>query len=233
MEKALGQAMDKFGRLDGVVNCTGDMTMKPAHLTGEDEFMDGMRINALSSFNVIAAAVRAARRAGRQACMHVAGPGRRGRCACAICCARAIRAAPRCVQASASCGARIGACHRSGTVWGQQHGLSVSGHAGIGRLWLSGALSEEERQQAGPWRASALLGRPQVQPLMKSGGGSIVLVSSSVAYRGYANHEAISAAKGAVNALALSAASTYAPHNIRVNVCSPGLVRAASPSAWM
>lgn len=66
----------------------------------------------------------------------------------------------------------------------------------------------------------------QVEPLMKSGGGSIVLVSSSVAYRGYASHEATSAAKGAVNALALSAASSYAPHNIRVNVCSPGLVRA-------
>jgi len=118
VKKALGAAMDKFGRLDGVVNCTGDMTMKPAHLTGEDEFMDGLRINALSSFNVIAAAVRAARRPGRQACMRVAGPGRRGRCACAICCARAIRAAPRCVRASASCGARIGACHRSDTVMG-------------------------------------------------------------------------------------------------------------------
>lgn len=68
----------------------------------------------------------------------------------------------------------------------------------------------------------------QVQPMMRSGGGSIVLVSSSVAYHGYAAHEATAAAKGAVNGLALSAANTYAPHNIRVNVCSPGLVRAAA-----
>lgn len=56
--KVLGEAMDKFGRLDGVVNCTGNMTMKPAHLTGEEEFMEGLRINALSSFNILGAAVR-------------------------------------------------------------------------------------------------------------------------------------------------------------------------------
>jgi len=69
-----------------------------------------------------------------------------------------------------------------------------------------------------------LVAGTQVQPMMRSGGGAIVLVSSSVAYHGYAAHEATAAAKGAVNGLALSAASTYAPHNIRVNVCSPGLV---------
>ena len=56
--KVLSKAMDKFGRLDGVVNCTGNMTMKPAHLTGEEEFMEGLRINALSSFNILGAAVR-------------------------------------------------------------------------------------------------------------------------------------------------------------------------------
>jgi len=56
--KALGEAMEKYGRLDGVVNCTGNMTMKPAHLTGEDEFMEGLRINALSSFNILSSAVR-------------------------------------------------------------------------------------------------------------------------------------------------------------------------------
>lgn len=65
----------------------------------------------------------------------------------------------------------------------------------------------------------------QVGPMMSSGGGSIVLCSSSIAHRGMANHDALAAAKGAVSSLALSAASTYSPHNIRVNVCVPGVVR--------
>lgn len=65
----------------------------------------------------------------------------------------------------------------------------------------------------------------QVGPMMSSGGGSIVLCSSSIAHRGTANHDALAAAKGAVSSLALSAASTYSPHNIRVNVCVPGVVR--------
>lgn len=61
--------------------------------------------------------------------------------------------------------------------------------------------------------------------MMKGGGGSIVLCSSAVAFHGTPNHEAIAAAKGGVAALALSAASTYAPYNIRVNTVAPGLVR--------
>lgn len=56
-------------------------------------------------------------------------------------------------------------------------------------------------------------------------GGSIVLCSSAVSRHGLANHEAIAAAKGAVAALSLSAAATYAPQNVRVNCVSPGLTR--------
>ncbi|CAL8463186.1 g2720 [Coccomyxa elongata] len=62
--------------------------------------------------------------------------------------------------------------------------------------------------------------------MMSSGGGSIALCSSSIAHRGTANHDALAAAKGAVSSLALSAASTYSPHNIRVNVCVPGVIEA-------
>ncbi|EIE21368.1 NAD(P)-binding protein [Coccomyxa subellipsoidea C-169] len=65
-----------------------------------------------------------------------------------------------------------------------------------------------------------------VGAMMSSGGGSIVLCSSSIAHRGMANHDALAAAKGAVSSLALSAASTYSPHNIRVNVCVPGVIEA-------
>ncbi|MEP7182456.1 MAG: SDR family oxidoreductase [Betaproteobacteria bacterium] len=54
-----------------------------------------------------------------------------------------------------------------------------------------------------------------------------VLTSSVVAEAGFANHEAIAAAKCAVTGLALSAAATYADRGVRVNVVAPGLTRSA------
>lgn len=60
---------------------------------------------------------------------------------------------------------------------------------------------------------------------MISTGGSIVLVSSAAARIGLANHEAIAAAKGAINGLVLATAATYAGRGIRVNAVAPGLVR--------
>ena len=38
--------------------------------------------------------------------------------------------------------------------------------------------------------------------------------------------QALAAAKGAISSMALSAASTYSPHNIRVNVVVPGVIEA-------
>ena len=52
-----------------------------------------------------------------------------------------------------------------------------------------------------------------------------VMTSSVVAEAGFANHEAIAAAKCAVTGLALSAAATYADKGVRVNVVAPGLTR--------
>jgi NAD(P)-dependent dehydrogenase (short-subunit alcohol dehydrogenase family) len=61
--------------------------------------------------------------------------------------------------------------------------------------------------------------------VMSKDGGSIVLVSTAAARIGLANHEAIAAAKGGVQGLALAAAASYAQRRIRVNVVAPGLVR--------
>ena len=54
-------------------------------------------------------------------------------------------------------------------------------------------------------------------------GGAAVFASSVVARIGVANHEAIAAAKGGVEALVRGAAATYAPLRLRVNAVAPGM----------
>jgi NAD(P)-dependent dehydrogenase (short-subunit alcohol dehydrogenase family) len=53
--------------------------------------------------------------------------------------------------------------------------------------------------------------------------GSAVFVSSVVTQIGVANHEAIAAAKGGIDALVQSAAATYASLGIRINAVAPAL----------
>lgn len=59
---------------------------------------------------------------------------------------------------------------------------------------------------------------------MRANGGSVVLMSSAAARIGLANHEAIAAAKAAVEGLVRSAAATYASSRLRFNAVAPGLV---------
>ena len=66
--------------------------------------------------------------------------------------------------------------------------------------------------------------RAASKKMMRGEGGSIALCASAVALHGVQNHEAIAAAKGAVAAMAKSAASTYAGKNVRVNAVAPGLI---------
>lgn len=53
--------------------------------------------------------------------------------------------------------------------------------------------------------------------------GASVFASSVVARIGVANHEAIAAAKGGVEALVRSAAATYAAQGLRINAVAPGM----------
>ena len=58
---------------------------------------------------------------------------------------------------------------------------------------------------------------------LQGGSGAAVFVSSVVARIGVANHEAIAAAKGGVEALVRSAAATYAAQGMRINAVAPGM----------
>ncbi|MCX6922421.1 MAG: SDR family oxidoreductase [Verrucomicrobia bacterium] len=120
VENAFSAACEKFGRLDGVVNCAGSLLLKPAHLTTPEEWAQTLNANLTTAFHVLRAAT---------------------------------------------------------------------------------------------------------SRMMRTGGGSIVLMASAVALRGMINHEAIAAAKAGVVGLAQSAAATYARYNIRVNCVAPSLIR--------
>ncbi len=70
--------------------------------------------------------------------------------------------------------------------------------------------------------------REAIRAMLGSGGGSVVCLGSVLAEhpspRLFATH-AYAAAKGAIAAFVTTAASHYAPHQIRVNAIAPGLVR--------
>lgn len=58
---------------------------------------------------------------------------------------------------------------------------------------------------------------------LKGAPGAAAFASSVVARIGVANHEAIAAAKGGVEALVRSAAATYAGQGVRINAVAPGM----------
>ncbi|XVJ68321.1 MAG: SDR family oxidoreductase [Rhizobacter sp.] len=58
---------------------------------------------------------------------------------------------------------------------------------------------------------------------LQGGPGAAVFASSVVARIGVANHEAIAAAKGGVEALVRSSAATYASQGVRINAVAPGM----------
>ena len=72
-----------------------------------------------------------------------------------------------------------------------------------------------------------------VTKLMRRRGGSVVLFSTVAAQTGLQNHEAIAAAKGAIEGLVRSAAISYARYGVRFNAVAPALTKTElSRSLW-
>ncbi len=64
IDGAVQLAIERFGKIDGVVNCMGSVLLKPAHLTTDKEWHDTVMTNLTSSFYLIRAAVKAMRQNG-------------------------------------------------------------------------------------------------------------------------------------------------------------------------
>jgi NAD(P)-dependent dehydrogenase (short-subunit alcohol dehydrogenase family) len=65
--------------------------------------------------------------------------------------------------------------------------------------------------------------RAVVKIMTKQGHGSCVFFSTAAAQTGIANHEAIAAAKGGIEAMVRSAAASYCSRGIRINAVAPSL----------
>jgi NAD(P)-dependent dehydrogenase (short-subunit alcohol dehydrogenase family) len=92
-------------------------------------------------------------------------------------------------------------------------------------------IAPAHRTSADQWQAVLDANLTPAFALVRAAGrhlrspASVVLVSSAAARHGLPNHEAIAAAKAGVEALARSAAATYATRGLRFNVLAPGLVQ--------
>jgi NAD(P)-dependent dehydrogenase (short-subunit alcohol dehydrogenase family) len=58
MQACVNVAVEKFGKLDGAVNCTGSLLLKPANLTSESEWHAVLANNLTSSFALLKYAVK-------------------------------------------------------------------------------------------------------------------------------------------------------------------------------
>jgi NAD(P)-dependent dehydrogenase (short-subunit alcohol dehydrogenase family) len=70
-----------------------------------------------------------------------------------------------------------------------------------------------------------LVCRHGIPELIKSGGGSVINTSSTVAHVGWPGKDAYTAAKGGVVAITRSMAVEFAPQKVRVNAVAPCLTR--------
>jgi NAD(P)-dependent dehydrogenase (short-subunit alcohol dehydrogenase family) len=97
------------------------------------------------------------------------------------------------------------------------------------------ALSLDDFRQTFEQNAtSAFIALKAIVPkMMRRKRGSIVLFSTVAVQTGLPNHEAIAAAKGAVEGITRSAAMSYARYGIRVNAVAPALTKTGlSKNIW-
>lgn len=73
-------------------------------------------------------------------------------------------------------------------------------------------------------RGAFLLSTALMERMAERGHGSVVNITSPVAYRGYPGMAAYAGSKGALNALTRAWAAEYGPSGIRINSVSPGPV---------
>ncbi len=64
IDRSIQLAAERFGRIDGVVNCIGSVLLKPAHLTTDKEWYDVLSTNLTSSFFLVRSAAKAMRQEG-------------------------------------------------------------------------------------------------------------------------------------------------------------------------
>jgi NAD(P)-dependent dehydrogenase (short-subunit alcohol dehydrogenase family) len=108
----------------------------------------------------------------------------------------------------------------------------------VGNIVLSPAARTTEAQFRDVMRAnldSAFFMLSAMTASLRSANstGSLCFVSTIAAQIGIANHEAVAAAKGGLEAMARSAAATYASAGIRVNAVAPGLMETPAAAKFL
>jgi NAD(P)-dependent dehydrogenase (short-subunit alcohol dehydrogenase family) len=64
VEACVQSVVDKYGRVDGVVNLVGSILLKPAHLTKPAELEETLQLNLWSAFAAVRAAAKAMQKSG-------------------------------------------------------------------------------------------------------------------------------------------------------------------------
>jgi NAD(P)-dependent dehydrogenase (short-subunit alcohol dehydrogenase family) len=72
----------------------------------------------------------------------------------------------------------------------------------------------------------------ELEPMLASGSGAIVNISSNASLKGQPHNTAYAAAKGGVNILTRSSAGEYAHKGVRINAVSPGTIRTPGVEAY-
>ena len=64
VDRCLAQASERYGRLDGVVNCIGSLCLKAAHTTTDADWDEVLATNLTTSFHFVRASARLMMRGG-------------------------------------------------------------------------------------------------------------------------------------------------------------------------